>query len=82
MRVRGPARGNQPQRETPPQHAFDAPDGWFFSLRTYTFALTAQRVVPSEPVRGMFSVTLSAENLAFLDTPGSDQFLAFPLRGR
>ncbi len=69
-----------PRSASAPLCLFDAPDGWFFAPGTYTFTLTAHRVVASEPVRATFSITLTAENVAFFDAPGPDQFLAFPLR--
>ena len=68
-----------PRSASAPLGLFDAPDGWFFQPGTYAFTLTAQRVVASEPLRSTFSITLSAENVAFLDAPGPDQFLALPL---
>lgn len=69
-----------PRSAAAPLCLFEAPDGWFFRPGTYTFTLTAHRVVASEPIRATFSLTLTAENIAFLDAPGPDQFLAFPLR--
>jgi hypothetical protein len=58
---------------------FDAPAGWHFEPGTYTFTLRADRVVVSAPMEASFAVTLSPENIAFLDGPGPDQFLAFPI---
>ena len=40
----------------------------------------AQRVVASDPIRASFQVTLGEEQVAFLDGPGSNQFLSFPIR--
>jgi hypothetical protein len=58
---------------------FDAPPGWHFTPGTYTFTLEAERVVVGAPMQATFSVTLSAEDVAFLDAPGPDQFLAVPI---
>ena len=58
---------------------FDAPSGWHFAPGVYTFTLRAERVVVAAPTEATFTVTLSAEEVAFLDAPGPDQFLAFPI---
>jgi hypothetical protein len=68
-----------PRNASSPLSLFDAPDGWHFAPGTYTFALNADRVVVGEPLRGEFSVTLTPENVAFLDQPGPEQFLTFAL---
>lgn len=69
-----------PRSASAPLCLFDGPDGWFFVPGVYTVTFTAQRVVASEPLRGTLSVTLNAGNVAFLDAPGPEQFLALPTR--
>jgi hypothetical protein len=69
-----------PRSASAPVCLFDAPDGWFFAPGTYAVTLLGHRVVVAEPVRVTFSLTLSADDIAFLDGPGADQFLAFPTR--
>jgi hypothetical protein len=58
---------------------FDAPEGFFFAPGTYTFTLSANRIVASAPLQATFSVTISPENIAVLDEPGTNRFLAFPI---
>jgi hypothetical protein len=69
-----------PRSAATPLGLFKAPSGWFFSAGTYHFKLIADRVVVADPLTGTFSVTLSAENIAFLDQPGADKFLSFSIR--
>jgi hypothetical protein len=69
-----------PRSASAPLCLFDAPDGWFFAPGTYTFTLVADRVVSSDPIRDSFAVALSAVDIAFLDGPGAEQFLSFPIR--
>lgn len=59
---------------------FDAPDGFFFAPGTYTFTLSANRIVASAPLQATFSVTVSPDDIAFLDEPGTSRFLAFPIQ--
>jgi len=61
-----------------PLSLFQAPSGWFFTPGTYTFTLTANRVVADTPVTGQVTLTLSADNVSFLDQPGADKFLTLP----
>ena len=69
--------------ETPPAAAplslFDAPNGWFFAPGSYTFVVAADRVVVGQPLSAQFGLTLTPENVAFLDQPGTDRFLTFPI---
>ncbi len=58
---------------------FDAPPGWHFEPGTYTFTLSAQRVVVNVPMEATFTVSLSAEDVAALDQPGPDRFLTFSI---
>jgi hypothetical protein len=69
-----------PRSAATPLGLFKAPSGWFFAAGTYQFKLIADRVVVAAPLTGTFSVTLSAENIAFLDQPGADKFLSFSIR--
>ena len=64
-----------PRDVAAPLSVFVAPSGWFFAPGTYTFTLTAERVVVSEPVMGSFQVVISADDIALLDQPGPDKFL-------
>ena len=68
-----------PRTAASPLSLFDAPDGWHFAPGTYLFTLTAERVVTNEQLRATFDLTLSAEDIAFLDGPGPEQFLAFSI---
>lgn len=68
-----------PREASAPLSLFDAPDGWFFQPGEYTFNLRADRVVTGEPLIGEFSLTITAENVVFLDQPGSERFLTFPI---
>lgn len=58
---------------------FDAPDGFFFAAGTYRFTLTADRVVAAEGLRAVFTVTIGPDDITFLDEPGTNRFLAFPI---
>jgi hypothetical protein len=69
-----------PRSAATPLGLFKAPNGWFFSAGTYQFKLIADRVVVAAPLTGMFSVTLSADDIAFLDQAGADKFLSFSIR--
>lgn len=60
---------------------FDAPDGFFFAAGTYSFAFEADRVVAGQPLQSNFTVTITPEQIAFLDEPGTNRFLAFPING-
>jgi hypothetical protein len=68
-----------PRDAASPLSLFEAPPGWFFSPGEYTFTLVADRVVTGQPLSDEFRVTLSAENIAFLDQPGQEQFLTLPI---
>ncbi len=69
-----------PRSAATPLGLFKAPSGWFFGAGTYQFKLIADRVVVAAPLTGTFSVTLSGEDIAFLDQPGADKFLSFSIR--
>jgi hypothetical protein len=64
-----------------PLSLFDAPPGWHFVPGTYRFTLRAERVVVSAPIEQTFTVTLSAENIDFLEQTGPEQFLTFRVSG-
>lgn len=68
-----------PRDASAPLSLFDAPDGWFFQPGVYTFTLIADRVVTGQPLSDQFRLTISAENVSFLDLPGAEQFLTFPI---
>jgi len=68
-----------PRDAAAPLSLFDAPDGWFFQPGEYTFTLSADRVVSGQPLTDGFTLTLSAENISFLDEPGTERFLTFPI---
>ena len=69
-----------PSNAASPLGLFEAPHGWFFAAGTYQFTLSADRVVAGSALSATFSVTLTADNVAFLDQPGPDKFLEFPIR--
>jgi hypothetical protein len=69
-----------PSNAASPLGLFEAPPGWFFAAGPYEFTLRADRVVAGSPLTATFSVTLTAEDIAFLDEPGPDKFLEFPVR--
>jgi hypothetical protein len=69
-----------PSNAASPLALFQAPPGWFFGAGSYQFTLTADRVVAGSPLTATFGVTLTADNVAFLDQPGADKFLEFPIR--
>jgi hypothetical protein len=69
-----------PTNAASPLALFQAPPGWFFAARTYRLTLTADRVVAGSPLTASFSVDLTADNIAFLDQPGPDRFLEFPIQ--
>ena len=68
-----------PREAAAPLSLFDAPEGWFFQPGQYTFTLIADRVVSGQGLSDEFTLTISAENVAFLDQPGPEKFLTFPL---
>ncbi|HYI21530.1 MAG TPA: hypothetical protein VEX62_02740 [Candidatus Limnocylindrales bacterium] len=68
-----------PRDAAAPLSLFDAPHDWFFAPGSYTFAVAADRVVVGQPLSAQFSLTLTPENIAFLDEPGPDRFLTFPI---
>lgn len=68
-----------PSNAASPLGLFEAPNGWFFGPGTYQFTLNADRVVADSPLTATFSVTLTAEDVAFLDQPGPDQFITLTL---
>jgi hypothetical protein len=65
-----------------PLALFQAPDGWFFGEGDYRFTLEADRVVSGTPLRATFEVTLDAEDMAVLEAPGQERFLAFDIAPR
>jgi hypothetical protein len=69
-----------PRDAAAPLSLFDGPDGWFFTAGTYTFELTADRVVTGQELRDGFELTLSEADIAFLDEAGTERFLTFPIR--
>jgi hypothetical protein len=69
-----------PSNAASPLGLFEAPHGWFFTPGTYQFTLTADRVVAGSALTETFSLTLTADDVAFLDQPGPDKFLEFPIR--
>lgn len=68
-----------PRDAAAPLSLFDAPEGWFFEAGEYLFELVADRVVTGQPLTAQFQLTLSAEDIAFLEQPGMEQFLTFPI---
>jgi hypothetical protein len=68
-----------PRDAASPLSLFEAPASWFFAPGEYTFRLVADRVVTGQPLSDEFHLTLSEDNIAFLDQPGSEQFLTFQI---
>ncbi len=68
-----------PREAAAPLSLYDAPEGWHFAPGSYSITLVADRVVTGQPLRDEFTITLSAENVAFLDQPAPEQFLTFPI---
>src|SRR5688572_1523962 len=68
-----------PSNASSPLGLFEAPNGWFFGAGTYQFTLNAGRVVADSPLTATFSVTLTADDVAFLDQPGPDQFITLTI---
>src|SRR5688572_28487546 len=64
-----------PSNAASPLGLFEAPNGWFFGAGTYQLTLNADCVVADSPLTATFRVTLTAEDVAFLDQPGPDQFI-------
>lgn len=69
-----------PSNAASPLALFSAPPGWFFAPGTYEFTLHADRVVAGSALSAKFSVTLTPENITFLDQTVPDKFLEFPIR--
>ena len=68
-----------PREAAAPLALFKAPPSWFFAPGDYRFRLVADRVISGQPLSDEFRVTLSAQNVEFLDEPGPERFLTFPL---
>ena len=68
-----------PRSAATPLALFQAPAGWFFREGPYRFTLEADRVVAGSPLRATFEVSLGASDMAILDAPGPERFLAFPI---
>lgn len=68
-----------PRSAVSPVCLFDAPAGWFFQAGIYRFTVVGERVVAGDALRATFQVDLLPEDLATLDAPGPDRFLAFPI---
>jgi len=69
-----------PQSAVSPVGLFDAPAGWFFQAGTYRFMLVGERVVAQDRLVATFQIDLRPEDLATLDAPGPDRFLAFAIQ--
>jgi hypothetical protein len=68
-----------PRSAASPLSLFQAPAGWFFGEGTYSFTLEAERVVVGTPLTATFEVTIDADDLDQLMSPGPDRFLAFEI---
>jgi hypothetical protein len=68
-----------PRDAATPLSLFEAPDGWHFAPGTYNVRVVADRVVTGQPLIDEFLLTLSPENVAFLEQPGPEQFLPLPI---
>jgi hypothetical protein len=58
---------------------FEAPQGWFFAAGDYTFRLVADRVITGQALTDEFAVSLDDADIQFLDEPGTERFLTFPI---
>ncbi len=62
-----------------PLALFQGPDGWYLDAGTYRVELEATRVVASSPIRVSFEVTISDDDIEFLESADGDQFLSLPI---
>jgi hypothetical protein len=58
-----------------PLALFQGPDGWFLEPGDYEVELIATRVVASDGLRATFELTITEEQIAFLDEADGGQFL-------
>ncbi|HEY8136043.1 MAG TPA: hypothetical protein VIF08_08400 [Candidatus Limnocylindrales bacterium] len=68
-----------PRDAAAPLALFEAPQGWFFTAGDYTFKLVADRVITGQPLTDEFTVSLDDADIQFLDEPGTERFLTFPI---
>lgn len=68
-----------PRDAAAPLSLFDALDGWFFAPGDYTFRLVAERVVTGQPLSDEFTLTIGEQDIVFLEQPGPERFLTFPI---
>ncbi len=67
-----------PRAAAAPLSLFEAPRGWFFGAGIYEFTLVAYRVMASEPLRGVFSVTITPDEAQVLEVV-PERFLPYPI---
>lgn len=68
-----------PREAAAPLSLFNAPPGWFFTAGDYRFRLVADRVVTGQPLVAEFQLTIAQQDIEFLEQPGPEQFLTFPI---
>ncbi len=62
-----------------PLALFQGPDGWYLEAGTYRVELEATRVVASAPIRVSFEVTITDDDIEFLESADGNQFLSLPI---
>ena len=65
-----------------PLGSFRGPDGWYFEAGTYEITVEAQRVVASSPLRESLEITLSEDDVEFLNEARGNRFLEIPASSR
>jgi hypothetical protein len=58
---------------------FIGPRDWFFAAGTYEITLTADRISAAQQLVGSVRVTLTEEEVAFINNSQGQQFLIFPV---
>jgi len=68
-----------PRDAAAPLSLFGAPQGWFFAPGGYSFRLLADLVVTGQPLSDEFTLTIGEQDIEFLEQPGPERFLTFPI---
>lgn len=68
-----------PRMAQQPLAVFNGPAGWYFEPGEYQLRLVATRVIGSEQLTFDFLLSLSADDVAFLNGSRGNQFLNFPV---
>jgi hypothetical protein len=62
-----------------PLALFQGPDGWFLEAGDYRVELVAERVVASAALRASFEISLTDDDVDFLNGADGGQFLTLPI---